>query len=273
MARRKADFKALDRVGALRAEQRAVSDFCHTLTLEEWSAPSGCSGWSIQDVISHLGATYHGFFRPMWMFGMLRSDAGEAASEPDVSLRRSWAPSQVLAEFDSWRGRFSGLQRIVHSTPWLPFRLKVPLTGLGSYPIGLLTSAMVFDAHTHLRHDIAPLLNRTAPPTDPNRMAVTLEWMLAGLEQMCRDAMRWVDHDLTLVLKGPGGGAWAISPTGNGYLEVRPRAPANSVTTITAVAEDFPVWSTQRRSWRDYEVAIDGDPEYGARFLDAMNII
>jgi hypothetical protein len=85
--------------------------------------------------------------------------------------------------------------------------------------------------------------------------------------------MRWVDHDLTLVLKGPGGGAWGISPTGNGYLEVRPRPPANSVTTITAVAEDFPVWSTQRRSWRDYDVAIDGDPEYGARFLDAMNII
>jgi hypothetical protein len=30
---------------------------------------------------------------------------------------------------------------------------------------------------------------------------------------------------------------------------------------------------TKRTSWRDREVTIDGDTDYGVRFLDAMNIV
>ncbi|MDQ2708836.1 MAG: hypothetical protein M3Z25_14880 [Actinomycetota bacterium] len=32
-------------------------------------------------------------------------------------------------------------------------------------------------------------------------------------------------------------------------------------------------WATRRSPWREHDVTIDGDEEYGARFLDAMNVV
>ena len=55
------------------------------------------------------------------------------------------------------------------------------LAELGRFRVGQLLYAIVFDTHTHLRHDIAPALGRTVPATDAGRMAVVLEWMMAVL--------------------------------------------------------------------------------------------
>jgi hypothetical protein len=39
------------------------------------------------------------------------------------------------------------------------------------------------------------------------------------------------------------------------------------------VAVEFREWATQRASRRVRNVNIDGDAEYGARFLDAVNVV
>ena len=39
-----------------------------------------------------------------------------------------------------------------------------------------MLGALVFDHHTHLRHDMAPALGRPVPGTDANRMA----WCWSG---------------------------------------------------------------------------------------------
>ena len=39
------------------------------------------------------------------------------------------------------------------------------------------------------------------------------------------------------------------------------------------VALEFPEWGTQRASWRAREVTVGGDADYGARFLDAVNVV
>ena len=42
---------------------------------------------------------------------------------------------------------------------------------------------------------------------------------------------------------------------------------------IDGVAMEFPEWGTQRASWRAREVTVGGDADYGARFLDAVNVV
>jgi hypothetical protein len=60
--------------------------------------------------------------------------------------------------------------RIVCATPLR--RVPIPLAELGRYPMQLLLAgAMVFDWHTHLRHDVAPALHRSAPASDDSRVA------------------------------------------------------------------------------------------------------
>ena len=54
------------RVAALRAERQAVLEFFGALTPEEWEEPSGCPGWSVKGVLSHMSAAFHGcFHRPV----------------------------------------------------------------------------------------------------------------------------------------------------------------------------------------------------------------
>jgi hypothetical protein len=57
------------------------------------------------------------------------------------------------------------------------------------YPIGLMISgALVFDHHTHLRHDMAPALGRPVPATDADRMRAVLTWMTAVLSNQVAHA-------------------------------------------------------------------------------------
>jgi hypothetical protein len=134
----------------------------------------------------------------------------------------------------------------------------------------LLTSAMVFDHHTHLRHDIAPALDRPSPGTDPDRITVVLEWMMAVLGNQLRAAPPdWLDRSIAIELNGPGGGTWLI----------RPGTPGRAATTgevaavVKAETREFPEWATRRAGWTDRNVGIDGDVDYGARFLDSMNVV
>jgi hypothetical protein len=149
-------------------------------------------------------------------------------------------------------------------------RLRIPLAELGRYPLGLLIGgALVFDHHTHLRHDIAPALGRPAPPTDAGRMRAVLTWMVAVLNnQVAQAPVAGLDARVALTLTGPGGGTWWIAEAG-----VRPPANGPVAAHITAPASTFPDWGTQRSSWRDSTLTTTGDADLAARFLDSVNII
>jgi uncharacterized damage-inducible protein DinB len=262
-----------DRLGALAAEQAAVLGFCRTLSAEEWVTPSGCAGWTVKDVVAHMGGGYHGPFQPSWIRRVATASEAEQQAEHDVSARRSWPSSAVVAEFDVWGRRFLRLQRALRRVPRLSWSVRVPLADLGRYPIGSIVSAFVFDHHTHLRHDIAPVIGRKATPPSAETMAVAVEWMLAGLEQMCRPQMAWLDRPLALSLLGPGGGLWTVTPVGDGRLHVGEGRSPHSVSTITGHTDEFPLWGTRRRPWQACEITITGDTHYATCFLDVLNII
>jgi uncharacterized protein (TIGR03083 family) len=262
----------LDRVGALRSERNAVVEFCRGLSAEDWATPSRCAGWTVQDVVAHMGAAFHGTFGP-WVVKLMRSNALERGNDADAARRRSWAPEKVFSEYETWSTRFVAIQPLLQHKPasGIPIRLG----DMGTYSAYLLTSAMTFDHHVHFRYDLATVLDRPVPSSDPGRMSVVLEWMWAGLPYMAKDDLAWLDLPVNVTLLGDGAGSWTVEPVSakKNSLQVTPGARADAAATITADADGFPIWATRRQPWRDVSVKIEGDEEYGTRFLDSMRVV
>ncbi len=259
------------RLVALAREREAVLDACRRLDATQWIAPSCAPGWQVKDVIAHLGATVQMLCGP----GMRAVWGGRPAEELNddlVARRRNWPVSEVVGEFERYSGRALTMLRLVARPPVGSVRL--PIAELGRYPMGLTPSLLLFDWHVHLRHDIAPAVGLPVPDTDAERMSAVLEWMLAGLEQMNRRTMGWVDRPLALRLDGPGGGRWQIAPAGAGLLRVTPFPTGQADAEIIGNTVEFPAWATTRTSWRaEGRVTLRGDTEYAARFLDTLNIV
>lgn len=260
----------IDRVGAVQREREAVLAFCRSLSDEDWQAPSGCSGWSVQDVLAHMTATVHGVFTP-WMVKLMRSRDIERDNDADVAARRGRSPAEVLAEYETWSGRVPALLRVGQLPPLSAVPVRV--AELGRHPLALLASAFVFDHHTHLRHDLAAPLGRALPESDPDRMACVVEWMMALLPRTPGERLAFVDRPLLLTLHGDGGGTWGVIPRGDGRVKVRPGPSLAAAAHITGAAAEFPLWATRRRPWRELDVKVDGDDTYATRFLDALQII
>ncbi len=241
--------------------------FCGVLDDAEWCTSSAADGWRIHDVVAHLGGACHALFTPAAL-SLLRSSDIERSNDAMVDARRSWPRAEVFAEFERWSARAARLSMIPAVLPL--GRLRLPLAELGRFPVALLLgSALVFDLHTHLRFDMASALDREAPPSDANRMAVVVEWMLAVLgNQLASTSTEWMDRPLSLRLHGQGGGTWTVDRRG-----VANGASPAAVAVIDAAADHFPCWGTRRSSWRDHDIAISGDAAYGENFLDGINVV
>ncbi|MGW7285102.1 maleylpyruvate isomerase N-terminal domain-containing protein [Streptomyces sp. NPDC054847] len=267
MSRRLPPADLPNMAAALRAERAEMLGFTSSLTDVEWTAPSAAAGWRIADVVAHIGATARSFYTPA---GMRTIFAGslEQVNEDPVDRRRHWSRGKVMAEYQRASRRATMLLDVVRRTP--AARVRVPLAELGRHPLALMISgALVFDHHTHLRHDMAPALGRPAPPTDADRMRAVLTWMIAVLSnQVAQAPVAGLDARVALTLTGPGGGTWWIDASGG-------LAPSNGAVAahVTAPALTFPDWGTQRSSWRDSDVTVTGDTGLAARFLDAVNVI
>ena len=262
----------LDRIAAVGKERDDLLAFCRTLTPEEWAAPSRCEGWSVQDVVAHMGGIAHGVFTPAALKLMTTKNL-ERNNDIDVETRRSWAPQQVLAEYEKWTGRLAKLLAFGQRPPLAkaPFKLGE----LGVYPMALVASASVFDTHIHLHCDMAPALGRTLPAPEREQVAVMNEWVLAGIPKMCREQLAFMDRAVTITLDGPGGGSWSFVPGKGGKpgrIEPAP-GPSPSAAQIIASPQEFPLWATRRVAWRDQDVKIDGDEAYATRFLDAIRVV
>lgn len=261
------DISRSARLAALRRERAALIRFCRGLDDDQWQAPSKAAGWRVQDVVAHMGSACHSIFTPASL-KMLRSNDIERTNEVFVDARRSWTPKRTLAEYERWSGVLATMAQATSLTPLANLRMR--LGELGEFPAGLLLAgATTFDHHTHLRHDIAPAVGLLAPETDATRMAVVLEWMFAVLSNQLQAARpAWLKHPIGITLRGPGGGSWIIEASG-----AAPGRHDHAAAEIVGAAEDFPEWGTQRADWRSRDVTINGDVDYGARFLDMVNVV
>jgi hypothetical protein len=130
----------INRIAALRAERNGVVEFGKALSPEDWSPPSRCAGWTVQDVIAHMGAAHHGTFTP-WVIKLMRTNALDRNNDADAERRRDWAPGKVFREYEKWSKRFLAIQPLLQHGPGRAIRIR--LGEMGTYPARLLASAPI----------------------------------------------------------------------------------------------------------------------------------
>ncbi len=230
-----------DAIEAVRADRDALLRIGRALSTADWQAGSGCPGWSVQDVVAHMGLLFWNVVDA----ARLPDVSGlptERAQEVWVASRRDWDAATVLADYEEVSA--AALDRL---KDLLTLDMEVPLGDLGSYPAAVLPSAFAFDHYTHIRADLfAPRgpLAGPLPPTDELRAGPALDWIEAALPQQNPG----VDRAVTLDLRIHGTGGRTIG-FGSG--------PARA--TISSDVPAFVRWVTQRGSWAELGVRADGD--------------
>ncbi len=167
-------------IEALRAEREVVLGICAGLSEADWQAGSGCPGWSVQDVISHLGAGY-------WMVADPSARPGpdglpfERGQDALIEARRHLSPAETVADYED-----VSTKAIEVLAGLLGSDTEVSLGDLGSYPAGILPTAFSFDHYAHTRLDLFPPRGPLAgepPPAGALTFEPALDWAEAALPQ------------------------------------------------------------------------------------------
>jgi uncharacterized protein (TIGR03083 family) len=255
------------------ADVTAVMDL---LDEQEWAAPSACSGWRVQDVVSHLTGFFTMLVDPAAAKPLTPVDVAEEVNEEMVALRRAWSPDEVRADYARLAGpavaALAGLQHpAVASRP-------VCMGDIGSYPLAALAEAACFDHLCHLVHDVlAPVgpVGRPRPPLDATRVGPALDWMLRGLPAMSDPGLaEALVRPVGLELTGPGGRRVCLrrAPDDPGAVEVVADTGGTATDLVRTEGIDFLSWATRRTPWGD-AVRLTGDQEHLARVLDLVRVI
>ena len=230
-------------IEALEADRQALLGICEGLSEADWKTESGCAGWSVQDVVAHMGALFWVVVDPAKLPDT--SDLPtERAQDVYVEARRSLSPAEVVTDYEAVSAeaieRLSGLEGQ---------DFEVPLGDLGTYPASVLPNAFSFDHYTHIRADLfsprGPLTGEP-PPADELRLVPAIDWIQAALPQQNADLLASLGGTVDVVLDGPGGGTIPLG-TGDRGAEIRSTAPS------------FIRWISQRATWEDEGVETSGD--------------
>ena len=226
----------------LEADRAALLKICAGLTEADWRAESGCPGWTVQDVVAHMGALY-------WLL-VDRSklpDVGdlptERAMDAYVEDRRRMTVDQVRADYESVS---TAALPVLASLDGQDF--EIPLGDLGTYPAATVATAYSFDHYVHIRMDLfgprGPLPG-PPPPSDELRVAPALDWVAAALPQQSAEGLASAAGSIQFVVTGPGARTITVG-SGEPLGEVSMPAPA----FLRAV--------TQRSDWAEADIKPTG---------------
>src|SRR5215469_13896717 len=227
----------------LEADRAALLEICAGLSQADWQAPSGCSGWTVQDVVSHMAALY-------WLIVDRRKLpkvtglSTERAQDVYVEDRRSMTAEQVVADYESVS---TAALPVLESFDGQEF--EVPLNDLGTYKATVVPTAYSFDHYVHIRMDLfAPRgpLAGPPPPSDELRLGPVLDWVAEALPQQSADALASLPGAIEFVLTGP-----AARPIRAGSGE--------PLGQVTMAAPAFLASITQRADWSEAEIKTTGD--------------
>jgi uncharacterized protein (TIGR03083 family) len=232
-----------DAIAAVRTDRAALLEIGRALTPAQWQSPSGCPGWSVQDVVAHLAIE----FWAVVDLSQLPDITGlpfESAQEILVESRRGLAPEAVLDDYEQVSS--TGLERLAGMAA---LEVPVPMGDAGTYPAAVLPTAYAFDHYTHIRADLfrprGPL-DGVPPPSDELRIGSALDWIEAALPQ--QNAKAAAEATLEIQVTGAGGRSITF---GSGPVKA----------TVTSDAPAFVRWVTQRASWADLGVRAAGDEQ------------
>jgi uncharacterized protein (TIGR03083 family) len=229
---------------AIEADREALLALCHELDDSVWKKDSGCPGWSVQDVLSHMACSFWLAVDP----SRLPDPAGlpaERAADVYVESRRPMTPEQVVADYESVSSRGLEVLAAVAGQD-----VDVPLGDVGTYQASVVPSAFAFEHYVHIRCDLftprGPV-GGNPPASDELRLAPTLDWIEAALPQQNAALLGGMDNAAEIRLTGVGGRVLRIGA-------------ADVAAHVTCDSTAFVHWVTQRRSWDGLGVHAEGDP-------------
>jgi uncharacterized protein (TIGR03083 family) len=235
-----------DAISALQADRTALLQICSQLSEDDWQADSGCTGWTIKDIVAHLGALYWAVVDP----SVLPDTTGlpaERAAELQVQARRSLRAAEVLDDYAAVSDK-----ALIALGGLIGADFEMALGDLGAYPAHLIPAAFCFDHYTHIRADLfSPRgpLSGERPPSDELRLEPTLDWIAAALPQQNRAIVARLSGPVEIVINGPAGRTMRLGPEG-------PVA-----ASVCSDADACVRWVTQRESWQAVgaEISVDED--------------
>lgn len=229
---------------AIEADREALLALCQQADDAVWTKHSGCPGWTMQDVVSHMACSFWLAVDP----ANLPDPAGlpaERAADLYVESRRHLTPEEIVADYDSVSSK--GLE-VLAAAQGQDF--DVPLGDVGTYPASIVPTAFAFEHYVHIRCDLfAPggPLSGEPPASDDLRLAPTLDWIEAALPQQNSELLDGMDKAVEVHLTGATERALRIGG-------------ADVAAQITCDSAAFVRWVTQRGSWEALGVDAQGDP-------------
>jgi len=261
-------------IDALRANHNDLQEFVDSLREDEWQMASACEGWRVQDVFAHVTSNLKQFADPDPPGDEQDQLSAEEAMEALVSPRKDWSPDELIEEYYKYLEPALNVFSSLIEEPTASTEQQ--LADLGTYQLRWLPYAFCFDHYCHLRHDMASPggpVERLLPSVDDLRLAPGIEWMLAGLPQMCSKDLTSLKKPILLRLTGPGGGEWVLhNSEENELIQIDNYLEQEVSASITSTSHDFVSWATHRSSWKD-SCALDGDMEYVSSLIGSINII
>ena len=128
----------------------AVTKLIASLEPDDWNRPTPCVGWSVRDVLAHLGHVegmlVHGFDQPDpptdWVGEGTPLDQ---VTNQGVAARRNWSPAQVTGEIE----RAAAATTVLLGQPELDWNEAAP-TPIGPAPRSVAVEMRVNDVFLHL---------------------------------------------------------------------------------------------------------------------------
>ena len=228
---------------AIEADRDALLTLCRGLDGSVWSQNTGCPGWTVQDLVSHMACSF-------WLavdMSKLPDSAGlpaERAADLYVDSRRSMTAAEILADYETASARGLELLAAIESQD-----VEVPLGDVGTYPASVVPTAYAFEHYVHIRYDLFPPdgpFGGEPPASDELRLAPTLDWIEAALPQQNSALLAGLDNAVEVRLSGVDARTVKI---GDGALAGQ----------IDCDAAAFVRWVTQRGSWESLGVNAQGD--------------
>lgn len=231
------------KLDAIEADRKALLALYPRIADSEWTTDSGCPGWSVQDVVSHLACSFWLAVDP----SKLPDPGGlpaERAADLYVESRRLMTPQQVVADYESVSLRGLEVLAALEGQD-----VDVPLGDVGTYPASVVPTAFAFEHYVHIRCDLFPPhgpLRAEPPASDELRLAPTLEWIQAALPQQNADLLEGMDKAVEIRLTGVSARTLRV-----GGVDV--------AAHITSDSDAFVRWVTQRGTWEGVGVHGEGD--------------
>lgn len=237
-----------DVLRAIEADREALLALCPRIPESVWAKESGCPGWSVKDLVSHMACSFWLAVDPTNL-----PDPGglpaERAADLYVASRRSMTPDEVVADYEQVSRKGLEMLAAVSGQDF-----EVPLGDVGTYPASVVPAAFAFEAFIHIRYDLfspdGPLEGEP-PPADELRLGPTLDWIEASLPQQnasLLDTIGAMGKSVEVRVDGPCGRTLRIG------------ADADVAARITTDSLAFVRWVTQRGTWADLGVRGEGDP-------------